>query len=358
MPFDIRTRKLAQVAVRHSIEMKKGDKVVLSGGSEAIDFLVELYKEVILQGGIPIVRIRLPDVSDFFYKYANENQLKHFPDDWFSTVKTAQCYIGVSSERNTRELTSADSKKVAERSKLLHPISDYICNTREKIKRVTIAYPSIAQAQDAEMSLSEYENFVYNACLIDWKKFGKRLNKINKVFEKGKEVHLIGEGVDLKMSIKGKNCIADKGEENMPGGEVFMAPVRDSLNGWINFDYPRIVSGKRISGVKLKFEKGKIIEYDADEGKKFLGELLKTDKNASYIGELGIGCNPKVKRYTNDLLFDEKMDGTIHLALGMAYKQNGGGNDSAIHIDIVKDMKKGKILVDGKTIQDKGKWKI
>jgi aminopeptidase len=358
MPFDLRTRKLAQIAVRHSLEMKKGEKVILSGGSEATPFLVELYKEVILQGGIPIVRVRLPDVSDFFYKYAKKHQLTHFPDDWFKTIKDAQCYVGVSSERNTRELTSADSKKVAERSKLLHPISDYVCNTRPKMRRVTISYPSLAQAQDAEMSLTEYENFVYDACLIDWKKFGKRLDKINNVFEKAKEVHLIGDGVDLKLSIMNKNCVADKGEENMPGGEVFMAPVRNSLNGWINFDYPRIVSGKRISGVKLKFEKGKIVHYDCDEGKAFLGELLKSDENASYIGELGIGCNPKVKRYTNDLLFDEKMDGTIHLALGMAYKQNGGGNDSAIHVDIVKDMKKARIVLDGKVVQDKGKWKI
>jgi aminopeptidase len=358
MPFDLRTRKLAQIAVRYSVGVKKGEKVILSGGSEAIPFLVELYKEVILQDGIPIVRVSLPDVSDFFYKYAKKHQLEHFPDDWFNTIKDAQCYIGISSERNTRELTNADSKKVAERSKLLYPISDYVCNTPNKIRRVTIAYPSIAQAQDAEMSLTEYENFVYDACLIDWRRFGKRLDKIKGVFEKGREIHLIGDGVDLKMSIKGKNCVADKGEENMPGGEVFMAPVRTSLNGWIRFDYPRIVSGKRISGVELKFEKGRVVEYNADEGKIFLSELLKTDENASYVGELGIGCNPKVKRYTNDLLFDEKMDGTIHLALGMAYKQNGGGNDSAIHIDIVKDMKKAKIVLDGKVVQDRGKWKI
>jgi aminopeptidase len=338
--------------------MKKGDKVILSGGSEAMPFLVELYKEVILQGGIPIVRVGLPDISDFYYKYANKDQLEHFPDDWFDSVKNAQGYIGISSSRNTRELTSANSKKVAERGKLLHPISDYICNTQDKIHRVTIAYPSLAQAQEAGMSLTEYENFVYSACLIDWKKYGKKLDKLNNVFMKGKNVHLIGKDVDLKFSIKGKNCIADKGEENMPGGEVFMAPVRESLNGWIKFDYPRIVSGKRISGVQLKFENGKIVEFDAEEGKEFLGELLKTDENANYIGEFGIGCNPNVNIYTNDLLFDEKMDGTIHLALGAAYKQNGGGNDSAIHIDIVKDMKNSKLILDDKIIQDNGKWKI
>ena len=358
MPVDLRTRKLAQIAVRYSVAVKPGEKVIISGGNEAISFLVELYKEVILQGGIPIVRVGLPDVSDFYYKYADEKQLKHFPDDWFETVKKADAYIGVSSALNTRELTNSNSKKIAERQKLLHPISDYIVNTREKIKRVTIAYPCIAFAQEAEMSLTEYENFVYNACLIDWKSFGKRLDRINKIFEKGKEVYLKGEGVDLKFSIKGRNSVADKGEENMPGGEIFMAPVRESLNGWIKFDYPRIVSGKQIAGVFLRFENGKIVEYDAEKGKEFLGELLKTDENASYIGEFGIGCSPKINKYTNNLLFDEKINGTIHLALGMAYKQNGGGNDSAVHVDIVKDMKKAQIILDGKVVQSAGKWKI
>jgi len=358
MPVDLRTRKLAEIAVKYSVAAKPGDKVIISGGVEAIDFITELYKQVILAGAIPIVRVNLPNVSDFFYKYSNKNQLEFFPDYWFNTVKECQCYIGISSSDNTRELTNADNKKVALRQKLLHPISDYICNTRQKIRRVTIAYPCVSLSQDAEMSLTEYENFVYNACLQDWKKLGKRLDKINNVFEKGKKVHLIGDGVDLRLSIAGKNCKADKGEENMPGGEVFMAPVRESLNGWIKFDYPVIVSGKQIGGVYLKFKDGKIVEYTAEKGKEFLGELLKTDENASYIGELGIGCNPRVNRYMNDLLFDEKIDGTIHLALGMAYKDNGGGNDSAIHIDIVKDMHKAKIILDGKVIQENGKWKI
>ncbi len=358
MSFDERTRRLAEIAVRYSINVKLNEKIIINGGSEAIPFLVELYKEIILAGGIPIVRVSLPNINDFFYKNANEKQLKHFPDYWFETVKQSQGYIGVNSDLNTRELTNSDPKKIAERQKLLHKISDYIVNTHDKIRRVTIAYPCLALAQDAEMSLNEYEDFVYNACLIDWKKFGKQLDKINNIFEKGNDVWLTGEGVDLKFSIKDRNSIADKGEENMPGGEVFMAPVRESLNGWIKFDYPRIVSGKQIAGVFLRFEKGKVVEYNAEKGKELLGELLRSDENSSYVGEFGVGCNSNINKYTNDLLFDEKIFGTIHLALGMAYKQNGGGNDSSIHVDIVKDMKNCKLILDGKVIQEMGKWKI
>jgi len=358
MPLDLRTRKLAQLAVRYSVAVKPGEKVIISGGSEAMPFLVELYKEVILGGGHPIVRINLPNVADFFYKYANENQIKFFPEYWMNTVKDAQCYIGVSSDANTRELSNCDSKKIADRGKVMHPISDYIVNTHDKIRRVSIAYPCVSLAQDAEMSLSEYENFVYNACLQDWKVIGKRMDKINHLFSKGKNVHLIGENVDLKFSILGKNSVADRGEENMPGGEIFMAPVRESLNGFIKFEYPAVRNGKEVTDVFLRFLNGKVIEAHASKNEDFLLEMLKTDENSSYVGEFGIGCNPRVNKFTKNLLFDEKIDGTIHLALGMAYKQNGGGNDSALHWDIVKDMHKSKIVLDGKVVQENGKWKI
>ncbi|MFH1365482.1 MAG: aminopeptidase [archaeon] len=358
MPVDLRTRKLAQLAVRYSVFVKPGEKVIISGGSEAIPFLVELYKEIILQKAHPIVKVGLPDVSDFFYKHAAKEQIQRFPSEWMETVKKADKYIGIDTDTNTRELTNCDSKKISERGKVTHAISDYVCNEKDKIRRCTIAYPVIAFAQDAEMSLTEYENFVYSACLQDWKKLGKQIDKILKSFKKGKSVHLLGEGVDLNFKIHGEKATADKGEENMPGGEVFMAPVRESLNGWIKFDYPAIKSGKEVTDIFLRFENGKVVESKASKNEDFLKQMLNTDENASYVGEFGIGCNPKINKFTKNLLFDEKIGGTIHLALGAAYKENGGGNDSAIHWDIVKDMKKAKIILDGKVVQDKGVWKI
>ena len=358
MPVDLRTRKLAQLAVRYSVFVKPGEKVIISGGVEAIPLLVELYKEIILQKAHPIVRINLPEVSDFFYKYATKEQIQRFPEEFMETVKKADKYIGVDTELNTRELTNSDPKKISARQKVVYPISNYVCNEKDKIRRCTIAYPVISLAQDAEMSLSEYENFVYQACLQDWEKLGKRIEKISKTFEKGKNIHLIGEGVDLKFSISGKNCVAENGEENMPGGEVFMAPVRKSLNGYIKFDYPAIESGKEVTDISLKFENGKVIEATASKNEDFLKEMLATDDNASYVGEFGIGCNPRINQFTKNLLFDEKIGGTIHLALGQAYKENGGGNDSAIHWDIVKDMKKARIILDGKVVQENGAWKL
>ena len=184
------------------------------------------------------------------------------------------------------------------------------------------------------------------------------MDKILKKFKDGSEVWLVGSGVDLKMKVHGKKTIADKGEENMPGGEVFMAPFRNSLNGWIKFDYPAIRDGKEVTDIELVFKDGKVIESKASKNLDHLRKMLALDENSSFVGELGIGCNKKINKYTNNLLFDEKIGGTIHLALGAAYKENGGGNDSALHWDIVKNMKKGKIIVDGKIIQEKGVWKI
>lgn len=356
MPTDLRTQKLAKLIVDYSVEVKKGENVIISGSTEAQDFILALYKEVILKGAHPILRVLIPGTASFFYKHADKNQIEKFPDNFDYIVKNSQKYIGIDTEVNTRELTNCNPKKIIARAKVTSPISDYICNSRPKICRVTVGFPCLALAQEAEMDLVEYEQFVYDACLQDWNKIGKFMDKVKSKFNENSSVHLIGEGVDLKMKVHGKLAKADKGEENMPGGEIFMAPIRESLNGWIKFDYPAIRDGKEVTDIELKFENGKVVESKASKNQDFLREMLSTDENSCYVGELGIGMNPKINKFTKNLLFDEKIGGTIHLALGRAYKENGGGNDSAIHWDIVKDMKKAKIILNGKIIQENGKW--
>jgi aminopeptidase len=358
MPTDLRTTELAKLIVDCSLKVKPNENVVVSGGTEAQDFIAALYKEIILRGAHPILRVGLPGLEPFFYKYAKKHQMERFPNYLDYLVKNAQKYIGIDSKSNTRELTGCDPKKISARNKVMKPIREYIVNEKDKIRRCTVGFPCAALAQEAEMSLVDYENFVYSSCLQDWKSLGKKIDKILGAFKRGKNVYLKGEGIDLKFEIHGKLAVADKGKENMPGGEIFMAPLRESLNGWVKFEYPAIESGKEVSGIYLKFEKGKVVESKADKNEDFLKEMLATDENASYVGEFGIGMNPKITQFTKNLLFDEKISGTIHLALGMAYKENGGGNDSAIHWDIVKDMKKAKIILDGNVVQEKGIWRI
>ena len=356
MPLDLRTQKLAKLIINYSLNVKPDENVVISGSTEAQDFILALYKEIILKNAHPILRVSIPGTNSFFYKYAKKHQIEKFPDHFDYIVKNSQKYIGIDTEINTRELTNCDPKKITARAKITHPISEYICNSRPKMCRVTVGFPCQALAQESEMNLVEYENFVYSACLQDWKKIKNFMNKVKSKFKKNSEVHLIGKGVDLKMKVKGNLAKIDAGEENMPGGEIFMAPVRESLNGWIKFDYPAIRDGKEVADIELKFENGKVVEAKASKNENFLKEIK--DENSCYVGELGIGCNPKINKFTKNLLFDEKINGTIHLALGSAYKENGGGNDSAIHWDIVKDMKNAKIIVDGKILQKKGKWKV
>lgn len=356
--MDLRTKQLAKLIVNYSVFVKPNEKVVISGSTEASEFIKALYKEIILKGAHPILRVLIPGLTSFFYKYAKKHQIERFPEEFDFTVKNAQKYIGISTETNTRELTNCNPKKITDRVKVTNPISDYICNTRGKIRRVTVGFPCMALAQEAEMDLIEYENFVFSSCLQNWKIISKKMDKILKKFKKNSNVHLIGENVNLKFKVHGHKAIADKGEENMPGGEVFMAPVRESLNGYIKFEYPAIRDGKEVTDIELKFKNGKVIESKASKNEYFLKQMLATDENSSYVGEFGIGCNPKINRFTKQLLFDEKIGGTIHLALGAAYKENGGGNDSAIHWDIVKDMKKAKIIVDSKIVQKNGVWRI
>jgi aminopeptidase len=358
MPVDLRTQRLAKLIVNYSVEVKKGENVIISGGVDAEDFIRALYKEIILKGAHPVLRIGIPGLSDFFFKHATKEQLEKYPEFLDHMVKNSQKYIGILTETNTKELSNCDPKKISIREKVNHPISEYICNSRPRMCRCSVAFPCMALAQEAEMSFLEYEKFVYDSCLQDWKILGKRIDKVLETFRKGKKVHLIGENVDLKFEIHGTLAKADKGEENMPGGEVFMAPVRESLNGWIKFEYPAIRNGKEVTGVAVKFEKGKAVEIKASKNEDFLKEMLTIDENASYVGEFGIGMNPKINKFTGELIFDEKIGGTIHLAFGAAYKDNGGGNDSALHWDIVKDMKKAKIILDGKVVQENGKWKI
>lgn len=359
MPIDLRTQKLAQLAVKRCVNTKPGDVVIISGNESSILFMTELYKAVILTGAHPIVKFTLPGTSDFFYKYANKQQLEKFPDILMDTLKKANKYIGISSTSNTRELAKANNFKIIKRDKINKPIVDYICNNKKNImKRCTIAYPCPALAQEAEMSINDYEKFVYEACLQNWDKIEKSMNKILKKFQKGKKVHLIGKNIDLKFEIKGEKAKSDLDGDNMPMGEIFMAPIKESVNGWVQFEYPSVEGGKEVTDIYLKFKNGKVIEFNSSKNKDFLEKMLNTDENAKYIGEFGIGCNLKIKKYTKNLLFDEKMSGTIHLALGIAYKENGGGNDSAIHWDLVKDMTKAKIVLDGKIIQENGNWKI
>ncbi len=354
---DQRVEKFADILINHSTRIKKDELVVISADIEGKDLVLELYKQILKKGAYPKINISLPKTNYTYYKYASEKQIRKFPKLAMIEAKMSQVYIGIISGSNTRELTNIDPKRIALRQKVTNSISDYIVNGKPKIRRVTTLYPSNSLAQEANMSLQEYEDFVFNAIVQDWEKESKIFERIHKLFQRKNEVRIIGEDTDIKMSVKNRPFIIDRGEENMPGGEMFAAPIKTSVEGHIRFTYPAIRSGQEVENVYLEFKKGKVVKAKASKNEKFLKAMINTDAGSKYIGELGIGLNKRIDRFTKDLLFDEKIGGTIHLALGMAYKECKGDNKSALHWDIVKDLRRnGEIIVDGKIVQKKGKF--
>ncbi len=352
---DPRIKETARILVEYSNEVKKGEKVIIESSPEAAPLVREIYRLCVQKGAYPRVNVGIQGLTKIYYDNASKEQLEHFPEIAMYETKNSDAFFSIGAPSNTRELTSVDPKKIAIRSKITNPLSEEVL----KKKWVIFYYPTNALAQEAEMSLEEFEDFVYSATIQDWKKISKQENKLKGILDKGKEVRIIGKNTDIKFSIEGREASKGDGKNNMPCGEVFIAPIEKSTQGHIEFSFPAIRAGREVDGVKLKFKDGKVIEAFSIKGEKYLKECLEMDTGAKYLGEFGIGFNPHIQKFVKNILFDEKISGSIHLALGRAYKEGGGTNESALHWDIIKDLRQeGKIIIDGKVIQEKGKFLI
>tara|TARA_Y100000034_G_C6885533_1_gene406563 strand:- start:860 stop:1948 length:1089 start_codon:yes stop_codon:yes gene_type:complete len=350
---DERIKKVAKILVEYSNEVKKGDKVVIDSSVDATPLIKEIYRLCIQKGAYPRVNIGIPGLAKIYYDNASKEQLNHFPELAKLEAEHFDVFISIGAPTNTRAMTNVDPKKIAARSKITNPISEIILEKRW----VIFYYPTNALAQEADMSLEEFEDFVYESTIQNWEKISEEETKLKESLDNGKEVQIIGENTDIKFSIEGREAIKGDGKNNMPCGEVFIAPVETSTEGHIEYTFPATRGGRMVEGIKLKFEKGKVVEFSATKNEDFLKEMLETDEGAKFIGEFGIGFNYNIKKPVKNILFDEKQGSTIHLALGRAYKEGGGTNESALHWDMIKDLKTGgKIIVDGKVIQENGKF--
>ena len=358
---DERIKKAASIIVNHSTRIKKGDIVKISCGVPAKPLALEIFKLCIKKGAFPFISANFEEVAHIYYKNASKAQLKKFPELAMHEAKKVDAYINIGGDENTKALTNVDPKKITLRRKVTNPISEHIVNKAKK-KWLGFEYPTNALAQDAGMSLEEYEDFVFGAVNIDWKKENKKMYRLARVLDKKDKVRIIGKETDLSFSIKGRHAIPDdekyEGQHNMPDGETFTSIVEKSTNGHIYYEYPAIYGGNEVSGIRLVFKNGKVVKATAEKNEKFLKQMLNTDKGAKYFGEWGIGLNYGIKGFTGQILFDEKIGGTIHLALGMAYKECKGTNKSALHWDMIKDMRKGQIFLDGKLAFKDGKWLV
>jgi aminopeptidase len=365
---DPRYEKLAQVLVNYSVEIQKGDLVAIQGSPIAEPLIGEVYRAVLAAGGHPFTRVQFPGLSEIFYRTARKHQLTFVnPVAEFETEKVDKV-LSIWSDENTKSLANVDASKQATRSAATQHIFKRFLEREAsgELKWCGTQFPCNASAQDAEMSLGEYEDFVLRACFVHlknpiaaWKRIHREQARICDFLSGKKTIRVVAEGTDLKMHVAGRKWINCSGKSNMPDGEIFTGPVEDSVEGSISFTYPGYYMGKEADNIRLTFRKGRVTRATADKGKDLLTAMLDTDDGARRIGEFAIGTNSAIKSFTRNTLFDEKIGGTIHVALGASIPESGGANESGIHWDMVTDMRDGGVMyADGKVVYKNGKFTI
>ena len=362
--IDQRTEKLAKLCVNYSVKVKPKEKVIIQGSDQAFPLMHELYKTCLLVGAYPTIMPSL-DVQYTFFKYAKDHQIKYLsPFDKF-IFENFDVYINIFCEPNTKKLSNIDATKIRTRMSSRKELNEIFFKREEEgtLRWTGLPFPINSQALDGGMALEEYEDFVYNSCLVnkkdpiaEWMKVRKEQEKICKYLDAASKIRVVGEDTDLTFNVKGRKWINCCGEKNMPDGEVFTGPIETSPEGTVRFTFPGFYMGREIEDIALWFKRGKVVKASAVKGEDLLKELLKVE-GADRLGETAIGTNYGITKFTRSMLFDEKIGGTVHMALGRAIPESGGTNQSPVHWDILKDMKKkGEIYADSELFYKNGKF--
>ena len=365
---DPRVDALARILVRYSTRVEEGDTCVIEGSSPAEPLVAAVYEQVLEAGGHPVLAMSFDGQPAAYFRNASDAQL-----DWVSPLsrwaaEESDCRIAIGAETNTRQLSGVAPERQTRRQ----------AATRELMRRtmersaegthrwVYTIFPTNAYASDAEMSLAEFEDFYFRACLADdadpltaWERQSEECKRLAGWIEGREEVRIEAPGTDLRLGIAGRTFIPCYGEHNMPDGEFFTAPIEDSVEGEVTFHLPAMISGREVTGARLRFEAGKVVDARAERGEDFLIKLLDTDEGSRRLGEMGIGTNYGIDRGTRDVLLDEKIGGTVHLAVGASYPESGGSNESAVHTDLVCDLRRGgRLTADGEALQEGGRFVV
>lgn len=367
---DPRLAKLADILVNYSVAVKPGDLVLINGSGSSETAIVACYRAALLAGGQPWVRMLPEDCEEILLRHGNANQLNQAHPYDRHLVEQTQARITLWSERNTRSLTTVDPARQAARSQARAPLMKIFFERTAKpegdpnrLRWSAAPVPTHAMAQDAEMSLTEYEDFVFGAGKLDqpnpvesWKQLGLAQQRLIDRLSKGRELHITApNGTDIRFGIQGRTWINCDGHKNFPDGEVFTGPIEDATEGRVCFSFPAIEGGREVDGVRLTFRGGRVVEATADKNEAFLHRMLDQDAGARIAGELALGTNFDIRQFTRNTLFDEKIGGTFHMALGAAYPESGGKNQSGLHWDMVCDLRTGgEVRLDGEVIQRGG----
>jgi len=365
---DPRIEKLARVMVEYSAPVREGDQVLIQGTSAAQPLLLAMYRAVLEHGGHPLLMCPVPGADEVFFRFANDAQLDYVSPVTRMVAETFDVSFRIMSETNTRSMSTVDGARMSRFAYSHHELQETFMRrqaTGELRWSVTL-FPTEAYAQDAEMSLREYEDFVYGACLLDdpdpvasWRQVAARQQKLVDWLKGKKTVHVAGPHCDLKVGIEGRVFLNADGTKNLPDGEIFTGPQEDVTEGHVEFTYPAIYQGREVEGIALTFEQGRVTEASAKKGHDFLVRMLDTDEGARVLGEFAIGTHNGIKKFTRNILFDEKLGGTIHMAVGASYPDTGGRNKSSIHWDMICDMRDGgEITVDGVPFYKSGEFLV
>jgi aminopeptidase len=363
---DPRIEKLARLLVDYSVQLASGQYVVINSPAEAAPLVREVYRWAIRRGALVETAIGIDGLSEIFYAEASPHQLAWVSPTRKMRVARMDASIGIWAETNTRALTHADPARMSASAKANRPVSKRFLEraARKELRWVGTLWPTSASAQDAEMSLEDYQEFVFKAGHLDdadpiatWKAISRSQQALQAYLNKRKEIRIVAPDTDITLSVAGRRWINCDGHENFPDGEVFTGPVEKAVNGHIRFSFPAVHHGREVDGVFLEFRDGKVVTARADKGQDFLAAMVAMDAGSSFLGELAFGVNYNITRYTRNTLFDEKIGGTVHLALGAGYPETGNRNSSGLHWDMVCDLRTGgKVYADGALILENGRF--
>ncbi len=359
---------LAQILVRYSTNVVEGDVCVIQGTTTAEPIVLAVYEEVLRAGGLPIVQMSPEESAASLFRLGSDAQLDWIPPTTEWMTENADVRIVAMADANVRALSGVDPKKQARHQQARRQLMETSMrrSAAGEYRWALTLFPTHAYASEAGMSLTEYEDFYYGACLVDdgdpvtaWERQSAEVDRLSAWIEGKEEVHVQGPGTDIRLGVAGRTWIPCSGRHNMPDGEFFTGPVEDSVEGEVSFSFPASYGGRDVSGVRFRFEGGKVVDAAADQGEEFLIEMLDSDEGARRLGELGIGTNYGIATATKEILLDEKIGGTVHMAIGMSYPESGGENSSAVHWDMVCDLRQGgSITVDGEELQRDGKFVV
>jgi len=361
--LDARVSRLAEVLVGYSRKVRRGQAVLIVGPTAAEPLILEVGRHVLRAGGHPMYRMAPNAAPEVFYAEAGREQLKFLPKSLLAAVREADHFINILADVNTQALAGVDPAKQRLSEIARRPVTEIVMRKNEWVLSL---FPTPAYAQDAGMGLEEFEAFVYAATLTDrkdpvaeWRKARAMQEKIIARLKGAGRIRIVAPDTDLSMSVKGRKFLGAYGTHNMPDGEIFTGPVETSAEGCIRYTYPVCHRGKEVADVRLEFEKGKVVKATAAKNEAFLRQMIDMDPGARRLGELGVGTNYGISRFIKNILFDEKIGGSIHLALGRSYEETGGRNRSALHWDMICDLRQGgRIEVDGKVLQADGKFRL